>query len=145
MNTEPTPAEAVVTMTEALRMVESVPHAEAQAGASQLAYALSKIKQVEALAAWLREHSGHERVAVLLEGPEPARWGLCPADLALDFAGWPVIQWDQAGGGSCKSREEALHLARAPVVPDVPAGDGQRLAGYDCGALLEALQRGGLT
>lgn len=144
MRTEPTPAEAVATMTEALRLAKSVPHAEAQAAASQLAHAIEKVTQVEALAGWLRGH-GAQHVAVLLEGPEPRQWGLTYADLALDDAGWPVIVWDPEGGGTCTSREQALRLARAPVVPDVPAGDGQRLAGYDCGALLEALQRGGLT
>jgi hypothetical protein len=131
-------------MTEALRLAKSVPHFEAQAGASQLVHALSKIKQVEALAAWLREH-GARRVAVLLEGPEPGRYGLTHADLELDAGGWPVLTWDPRGGGSCKSREEALRLARAPAVPDVPAASGQRLAGYDCGEILAALTRGGLT
>ncbi len=144
MNTEPTPAGAVATMAEALRLVASVPHFEAQAGASQLRAAHERISQVESLAAWLRDH-GEQHVAVLLEGPEPGRWGLTHANLALDSSGWPVITWDPDGGGSCVSREEALRLARAPVVPDIPAADGQRLAGYDCGAVLEALKRGGLT
>lgn len=144
MNAEPTPSESLVAMAEALRLVGCVPHFEAQAGASQLSHALEKIKQVESLAAWLREH-GAQRVAVLLEGPESGRWGLCHADLELDASGWPVIKWDRAGGGSCTSREEALRFARAPVVPDIPAADGQRLAGYDCAAILEALTGGGLT
>lgn len=144
MRTEPTPAESVAIMIEALRLAKSVPHFEAQAGASQLAHALEKISQVAALAAWLRER-GPQHVAVLLEGPEPGRYGLTHADLALDADGWPVIEWDLTGGGSCTSREEALRLARAPVIPDVPAGDGMRLAGYDCAELLNALSRGGLT
>ena len=143
--TEPTPSDSLVAMAEALRLVASVPHREAQAGASQLSRALEKIQQVEFLAAWVRGHGGHQRVAVLLSGPEPGRWGLCHADLELDASGWPVITWDRAGGGSCASHEEALRLAAAPVVPDIPADGGQRLAGYDCAAILEALTGGGLT
>ncbi len=142
--TEPTPSDSLVAMEEALRLVESVPHCEAQAGASQLRDAHERISQVESLAAWLRDH-GEQHVAVLLEGPERGRWGLTHANLALDSSGWPVITWDPDGGGGCASRKEALRLARAPVVPDIPAADGQRLAGFDCASLVEALKRGGLT
>lgn len=82
-----------------------------------------------------------ERIAVLVPRPG-GRVTLCHAIIMLDAAAWPVILWDEDGGGWCRDINDAVRRAEAPaaIIPGEYT-DGARVREADCAAIREALER----
>ena len=83
----------------------------------------------------------HERIAVLVPRAG-GRVTLCHAEVVLDAEAWPVICWDETGGGWCRDMHDAVRRAEAPpaIVPGEYA-DGERVREADCIEIRAALAR----
>ena len=83
----------------------------------------------------------HERIAVLVPRAG-GRCVLCHATVMLDSSAWPVICWDEDGGGWCRDVADAVRRAEAPAaIVRGEYADGERVREADCIAIREALER----